>query len=785
MTTYIKSLLTDFGENLNPKQLLKEINDDGGIVPNCTYIFNINDDVEITFDADISAGEQTTLDGIITAHVPAEANTIPELYMDPNSSVIQFTDEGSTYKLLGNKSNEIIISKGAQRDYTSIKEAVTANYVDNMIFKIYPGTYIEDNPITLPKGSSLVGVGSASNTFIVAQNADEDLLVVYPGCKIKNFMLMNASGSGSRAIFYDGNLSLTPSYVNTNKCIIRNCNIGIEATHSNAIIVADRCIIMPAGPMPDKGAYIHDGAQFIFLNSRVMGLASPPIPMNYGIYITGVGSLVSLATASIHRCNNGVFLDDNATLDVNLATFLYNDKSLIIGNTNTESIVRGSTLQIKESSTYDFDIQASDAVINLFSCELDEELINNPSGVKINAKIYTNKNDKKYQTMTGDLRIGSVINPASSSFGEGKYNTMLYSVLSNDNLEAGTWVDNTTYAKGDNGNFDLFQGTVAGNCFYIGFSTNIPGIKINITTKTTTIQPKDDLIWEFWDGSSWLEMKCMQTEIIIPNYSIVDSYVSVEKKQDIYFRIKKSSPLVEKSLNGVTKRWIRSRIVNTISSVPQAGYIKLHTNSTEIYKDGMMFHYGDARNVHPLYLSYQNIAASTTTVYDQDFYITDTFAMDKKNNSFPDTVDTIYTFNTYLPFDIDTSFPIKLRFAFVCDDATAGDVQWIVNWKYTTSGDPVYLNIVDAPTTDSDMINVTKTTSIGASQNNKDLRDSIELDIDNVAPIDPNSENLLWIFLQRDATGGNANDTYTGSVNIIQIFAQYVSWRSGGYLENF
>lgn len=784
-TTYTKSLTTNFGGNLNPDQILTEIEADEGIAPTCITVMNIADNVDIIFDSALDAGEQTILDGIITAHVPTEANTIPELYINPNSSVINFTDAGTTYKLLGNKSNEIIISKGEQRDYSSIKEAVTANYVDNMIFKIYPGTYVEDNPITLPKGSSLVGVGSASNTFIVAQNADEDLLVVYPGCKIKNFMLMNASGAGSRAIFYDGNLSTTPSYVNINKCIIRNCNIGIEATHSNAIIISDRCLIMPGGPMPDKGAYIHDGAQFIFLNSRVMGLASPPIPMNYGIYVTGLGSLVSLATASIHRCNIGLYIDDNAISDINLATFMYNDKSIIVGSTDVKSIIRGSTLQVKSSTTYDMDIQATDAIINLFSCELDEELINNPNGVKINAKIYTNKNDKKFQTMTGDLRIGSVINPASSSFGEGKYSTALYTVLSNDDLEVGTWVDNTENAKGDGDNFDFFQNTAIGNCAYIGFNSVIPGIKINVTIKTTSTHPKTDVIWEYWNGSDWIEIKSMQTEITVPNYSVIDSFISAQKKQDIYFGVKRSEPILEKTLNSISKKWIRCRVLNILSSVPQIGYIKLHTNSTEIHKDGMIFHYGEARNVHPLYLSYQNIAASTTVVYDQDFFITDTYSFDKKNNSFPNSVDTIYAFNTYLPYDIDTSFPIKLKVAFVVDAPFSGEIEWKINWKYTNNGDPVYLNMMDAPSTDSSITTISYISTIDSNQNNLDLRATLDIQIDNIAPIDPNSENLLWIFFERDATMSNTTDTFAGTANIIQLFAQYVSWRSGGYLENF
>ena len=79
-TTYPKSLTSDFGNSLNVNQLLREIQSNGNITPNCITVNNLNSDVvDIIFTSALSGGEQTTLNTIISEHVP-------------NNSLIPFTD---------------------------------------------------------------------------------------------------------------------------------------------------------------------------------------------------------------------------------------------------------------------------------------------------------------------------------------------------------------------------------------------------------------------------------------------------------------------------------------------------------------------------------------------------------------------------------------------------------------------------------------------------------------------------------------------------------------------
>lgn len=67
-STYNYSLTSDFNRDLKTSQLHKEIENDTGITPNLIGIRLGNDNVGIEFDSALSAGEQTTLNGLVSAH---------------------------------------------------------------------------------------------------------------------------------------------------------------------------------------------------------------------------------------------------------------------------------------------------------------------------------------------------------------------------------------------------------------------------------------------------------------------------------------------------------------------------------------------------------------------------------------------------------------------------------------------------------------------------------------------------------------------------------------------
>nr|QBK89447.1 MAG: hypothetical protein LCMiAC02_05420 [Mimivirus LCMiAC02] len=782
-TIYTKSLSSDFSSNLNSSQFHIEVDGDGGITPNILGVNVTGDVVDIIFDAALSGAEQTTLDGLITAHTPVTPDIIPDIFISPDSDVMKFIKDATTYKIIGNQTDEIIISKGTQGDYTSIKDAITNNNNPNTIFKVYPGTYVENNPITLPTGSSLMAAGTPGNTTIVAQNPGSDIIILSPWCKIEGFAIYGASTAGSRGIYFDGSVN-GAAYSAINQCIIQHCDIGIETENGPDTLICYRTLVHPTAATLAKGIYVHSGGQFVGSSVRVTGVPTVPLYITDAFICAGAGSKLSLTTASGNYCTTSLNLDNGGNFELTLYTTNGCGTGLYIGSTGTTSKIRATALNMIGSTTYDIDVQATDAEISLFSSEIDGNIINNPNSVIINAKFYSFKDNKKFQTITGDLRIGTLSNPSTVMIGEGKYKNSTITVFSNDNLEAGTWVDNTTAAlSSDNSTFNLFQAVTAGNCLYVGSTSNIYGIKANVTTTTTSTPSKSDVIAEYWDGSAWTSLNSMQLLATSPYYHNMDSFVTSANKQHIRYNVTSATNMPNKTLNSVNKKWIRYRIVNAITGLPQAEYIKLHTNAQKINKDGYTEYFGNSRGSCELNF---NTYPSNSTPGSQEIFLADNLSVAKIDNKFADGSVTRIGLSTYVKICTDTSFPIKLHFAFMGDSDTTGDVEWKVRYALTTSGSSVYHNATDAPSEASGVTTVTKISSIAVNSKNKDIREVIELNIENIN-VNPSSgdEHIMFISLERDASGGNSNDTYPGAVSIFALKGVYVSWSESGHILSY
>jgi len=67
-TTYIKSKTSHFGGMINLANLHSEIVEEPGIAQSLIGVSMMDDDVEIIFNTQLSAGEQTTLNTVISSH---------------------------------------------------------------------------------------------------------------------------------------------------------------------------------------------------------------------------------------------------------------------------------------------------------------------------------------------------------------------------------------------------------------------------------------------------------------------------------------------------------------------------------------------------------------------------------------------------------------------------------------------------------------------------------------------------------------------------------------------
>lgn len=769
--TYYKS--THFLDDLYPTQLLNEIN--ALIAIQVIAINIIGDNVDITFASELL--DQTVLDGIVAAHVPTIV-TYQTPY--PDNHLLKVNPAGTIYTYFGTQQKEIHISKDTSTAYKSLGEAIAANNSPNGVFVIHPGTYIENNPIVIPNGSSIKSSGTASNTTIIAQNPNADLVVLGINCRLFGIALFGAYGAGSRGIYFNGAQSGGVGRFSVlGEVIVTNCDICIENNGNNGAgfvdtLFVDKVLVKANVRSLSKGIYCRNGGQIISTSSYISGVPGYFAFAN-AYQCDGATSRLSLIASSAWFCNTGLFLDDSGSVEISVLSLNANVTGVKFGTIGTCSATINS-LTIKNSVQHDLSILGTTANLSIYTSFLDDSKFNNPNDVRINMKYNSEKYGSYYQTYLGNVQVGSAFKPSRIGMGEGMNNTVGLVVLENDNLESGTWVNTTSNALNTTG-FNMFSTPAVDGSLYIGSDSDIYGIVLVVVTPTSSVTSMDDIVWEYWDGASWIQFNVMQTKAETPYSTIGDSFMSSASSYQIRFGLSSSNTFATKILNGLNKKWVRLRIVNNLVSIPISRSLKLHVNSTRVGVDGFTEYFGNSRSVKNMPIEYIGYSENSSLA-NQSFFVAKNLGIGGVKNSFPVGTQYGLGFCMKLPYDIDISFPIKLNLAFVGNNENAGIANWILRYNMTTANDDIYLDYGDSPLNLSTTQTTSSMVSFGANQHNKDKRTSLRININKVLPVTPNY--IIWLSLERDP-----GDTYSGAMNLIMMESEYVSWNNGKHLSYF
>jgi hypothetical protein len=780
METY---LIGDFPLGLREDKLKAEIIA-SVIAQQCQDVSRSGETVIVTFESAISAGDKAILDGIVAAHIPPVERTVSEPYIEAGSMLVKHDIEGIPYTYIGSQSNEIHISKETQGNFSSIKAAITANPGQNKVFIVHPGNYIEDNPIVVEPGTVMISCGNAENTFITAQNPTLAVLNYSVKCKVLGFSFRG----GAVGVYFNQSASGGQGrYSALMECFITDCLIGIDC--DGALVhtlggMADtlyvrEIVINSTVRALDKGIQVRRGGQFISAGVTVFGIPpiglNPPIPITYGYYGTDVVSKIAMVTTNAYFCGVGFYIDAGCSSELTLLTLKYNANGVVVGSGAGSTRFSVNSLDVFGSVSKDVTVLNKSALIEVHSGVFDDTKILNPLGARLNMRYHTNKNGKTRQRMLGIINVGTPTEPAKMIIGEGSYDVYSLAVLRCTDGEVGTWTDITADAIEDSGNiFGLFAGTAAGNCLYIGRDKVPIGVKINIAAATSAAVPLGDLIWEYWNGTAWTEFNIMQTEDSEPFYYVESSCISTVGSYHVRFGLKSTAPLALKELNGVSRKWIRARVMNALPSIPTSEYILAHVHATKIGSDGYTEYYGDARTVKKLTWNLYDMAstggASQTVYFGRKLYSGGT------GNHIPAGVDCTLSLSAFVPTDLDNSFPLKVILSAI--GSTTGTVTITFRYNFSNSGALLYLTEGAAPLTTVGE----KTVSISASVT-AGIESRIEAMV-SVCHVNMNPSGLgpqtLWFGIEHAAA-----DTYAGSITLTQISGYYVSWIDGAHLLAF
>jgi len=117
----------------------------------------------------------------------------------------------------------------------TIEGALAVVDIDNITIKVYPGVYVENNPLVLPDQVSIIGT-SLREVTVTPANSPGDLFYVRNGCYIANMSFVGSSNTGAMISFNPND----PPYIDQSP-YIQNCtnfvpdSIGLKVDGDDAI----------------------------------------------------------------------------------------------------------------------------------------------------------------------------------------------------------------------------------------------------------------------------------------------------------------------------------------------------------------------------------------------------------------------------------------------------------------------------------------------------------------------------------------------------------------------
>jgi len=717
---------------------------------------------------------------VISPTAPTGGNLF--LYNKQNEAIMIRYPDGTDYPIHTANSKTITVAKSGNAMFKTLKAAVdyaTSNG-NGFDIDVQPGLYIENNPIQLGNGNSIESDSGPMITTIVAMNANSNLIECGGSCYIRGLRLVGCTGAS--AVQHNqtyGNLAIS-------EIVASACKNGIESFgYPGITMVYNTHIACDATNGCYRGIWARGGAQIY--GSTVVTQGYPTNRMHHCLVSEGVHtasqtrSTISFTVAWTAFSDEAIYVNDNGRIKFTSSSMNYNTLGIHIGPTGyCDMILRGTDML---SNTNDLQIDALDCKFVGNGVELDPSKVINPNNTKINVVMFSNELEEEGMVVIGNFNVGDPGTAAKSSFGEGAPYTRSMGVLHNTNLEEGSWTDKTNAAKFKTlPSFTLFAGTGAGNCTYIGSDYPFGGMKLSFESLGTD-NDASKRIWEYWNGSAWTEMKIMVTGNTPPYYSYSGNIAIGELIINIRFGLKTNDMVTygTKTINSITKYWVRVRVTDDLEANPLVTKTKIHSSHKKINNNGYTEYFGNSRPVAHFPWSLCNTEYSGTGLVDSDIYLSDSLNIKQHHNTFPTGILSRLCFNSLMPFEIDTSFPIKLEWSVLGTSDTDGDVYWIVRWGRSCDEVNIYQNSDDAPTQAAGE----KSKVITQTITNKNVYLSLHdyLDISDMNFRNDNCSDSIWVSITRH--GENELDTYPGDVVMIQLAGSFIKYCEGGFITMF
>lgn len=696
-------------------------------------------------------------------------------------------------KLFKYPENIITIAE-AGGDYTNIKDAVDS-ITDNdsthrYLVLVAPGIYTEDNPIQC-KSYVNIEAQSMHTVRVVAGNSNQDLFLGAHFSYLIGFSFVGVTGVTNYAVNHN-----SPGEAVIKDCVFTDCSNGVCIDGTSSLMNILNCALYtPTIVNMQKGINILAGNVTISFLKVVSGstmdivlnadgtdvtvlldtiiAASPNINIGFnidndasisgfgvklvamtdGMIISGSGTSIKLDALQILSCQNDGFRIENVGTGIGVNLFattvaqcaglnfnILNPNSKIVGNGFTE-VANSYLVPGAQFYTYLLDSTEGDAGLHIF----------------------------------GELKVGSIENPAESSLGEGDSTVRGMKVYTFDGVS--TWVDVSIAASSASGSTFTYPALTANAAIYIGSELQQSGdyykhsgIKYSLET-AGVMGVGGEIVAEYWNGSVWMEINGMVTESAGAYHSSAKAYFqevgSFQLRLDTELSRAAAGWTVTNPMSyDVALYWIRYRITSLIDTAPIFQQWKYHTNRFEPNADGYIEYFGNARPIGQLAINIGTSKPIAGNMQSETIWIDENIGVGYQTNKFTTTTD-ILGLSSRVPFNMDTSSNIYFIWSGLF--SIAHTPVFTIRWFWIEQGANLYTS---NPTASGNAKSTTVTRAVLADINETFIA---VLDISDMIPKRPiNYGDELWITMQIT--------TLTGNFSITTGTADYIKWAEGGHI---
>ena len=609
----------------------------------------------------------------------------------------------------------------------------------------YPGTYAE-SAISIPAGVAVLSVTGREHTFINTSVLTGAAVTMAGDSRFQGYTVSGASGAGGIGVLTSG-----PGTANLASITVDNCETGVKVSGASTVFVGHSVMCQSGAGSMTTGFVSELGANTNIIEGSV-------------VIVSGAGYLCDAAslrvvTMSGIGCAFGAQVSGGGFLSCTTGEFIFCAIGISVVDASTAALSGMEIASGVGPAPLSLLATGLNGTVRLSSCLIDNQLIVLDSTTEVRGNYVAITPGLEGTQFEGDLSVGVPGRPGRMSVGSGHAGTIGMTVLANTNLDVGAWTDLTSnLATIGSPPATLFSAVSAGASTYVGADLPVAGHAIDVTSIAAL--GAGNLTVEYWNGATWAPVNYMASNGSLPYQSRATQILLNLNLERHHFDDLSSS--VALSLNGVTKHWVRYRVVGGITTSPIANHVLQIHDSALFSEKGTLLLFGLATAPRQIQLVTHPLVGPAAPSAE-DISYADTIVLSEPESSYSGNGLNGKGGTFELPVWADTSREIHVSIPWKPATAGAGNVEFRVDFSVANPGD-----LLDGSIVAQQILTVVPTP--GAA----DL--SVNTDVHFRVP-DALPGSRISLSVRRDGQAANPADTYAGAIHVGDLVMEICAWR--------